>query len=194
MEIENPYLPPSAPLEIKPPGGSYFYIVSMTKFWCLFMLTMGGYQLYWNYKHWANIKKAKKLDCLPVARALFSMFFYHSMTAEIESVARQNRVQIASNLRMIATFLVIVTVVSSISSRLGSKIGLSIVALQIAPILLVPVIGFLLATLQKAANEASLEDGSRNASFTALNYIWMVLGAVLWMLCFVGMTVLVSGG
>lgn len=73
----NPYAAPSSAVEITTaPLNHRFYVASPTKFLIMYLGTMGIYEIYWVYKHWAQFKAATKGDQWPVMRALFPIFFY----------------------------------------------------------------------------------------------------------------------
>ena len=65
-----------------------YYPVSLPKFLILSVLTFGLFEFYWLYKNWAFIKERDRSDILPVARAIFGVFFLYSLINDV--AARRN--------------------------------------------------------------------------------------------------------
>lgn len=70
----------------KSPDG--FYAISNTKLVMLSVLTFGLYEIYWFYKQWQFVKKAKDLKVTPWARGLFSPLFAYPLFKHIFELAR----------------------------------------------------------------------------------------------------------
>lgn len=51
------------------------YVVSVTKFVLLYLLTGGGYIFYWSYRNWACFKGIGGAPIMPLMRGLFWPFF-----------------------------------------------------------------------------------------------------------------------
>jgi len=50
----NPYAAPSSEVAVaEKPLRQRFYVVAPIKFFILFIVTLGLYQLYWHYKNWS---------------------------------------------------------------------------------------------------------------------------------------------
>jgi hypothetical protein len=177
----NPYLPPSAPLDVISSGqDSRFYTVSETKFWVLYILSLGMYQLYWNFKHWSNYKAATNENIWPVARAIFSIFFYHKLNAEIQAQAIRSQIALRWDHKMIATLMVVSVLANSVLSRLGEKM-MGVIAANILVLLVIAILGYLMSVVQKAANVVNGDpNGSQNSNFTPANYAWIVLFIFIW--------------
>ncbi|MFT5790163.1 MAG: hypothetical protein ACI8SJ_002292 [Shewanella sp.] len=72
-------------LEAKNQHKTQFYPVSLAKFFVLSILSFGLYSSYWSYKNWQYIKHTKdRPDIWPVARALFSPFWYYALYSWLE--------------------------------------------------------------------------------------------------------------
>ncbi len=183
----NPYAAPSHDqLELATEASDRFYIVSGVKFLLLYLLTMGLYGLYWDYKQWALIKRATRGDEWPVMRAIFSVFFQHSLNAEIDQSLRRQQIAFDWNHNARATAVVIVMLVASISGRMSNREfgGLAVDLISVA---CVPLLAVLRLQVQRAANAACGDpDGRGNSQFTAANIIWFVIGSLFWLLVLVG--------
>jgi hypothetical protein len=178
MDI-NPYAAPSSPVDItEEQAPQRFYVVAPIKFLVLFFVTIGMYQIYWVYKHWSQFKKSTRGDQWPVMRAIFAVFFTHSLFVEINHSLNTNKVKYQWNSGVHATFTVIFLVIGNIMDRLSMKeIGSPIT--DLLSILVVPIIGFFLYRAQCAANHACGDPkGDTNKNFTVANIIWIVIGLI----------------
>ena len=50
-------------------------IISLNKFIFLSIISFGTYEIWWIYKAWRFYQQKEKLDIMPAARAIFSIFF-----------------------------------------------------------------------------------------------------------------------
>ncbi len=190
----NPYLAPlSEPaVEIASERSQRYYVVSRAKFYALFIGTLGMYELYWVYKHWAQFKRATKGSEWPVMRALFPVFFIHSLTAEIDHTIRRNELSHKWGPGTLATVIIIVLITSGILDRLSMK-SIGSPTTDILSLLFLPLIAYLFYRVQLAANIACDDPtGKTNSSFTAANFVWLGLGFVLWILSLAGLYALLN--
>ncbi len=58
-------------------------IISLNKFVLFSIITFGAYDVWWIYKAWKFFQQKEKLDILPAARAIFSIFFLISLFNKI---------------------------------------------------------------------------------------------------------------
>ncbi len=58
-------------------------LIDSNKFIILSLLTFGVYDIWWMFKTWTFFKKDEGLDIMPWARALFMIFFLHSLFDKI---------------------------------------------------------------------------------------------------------------
>lgn len=66
-----------------------FYAISNTKLVMLSVLTFGLYEIYWFYKQWQFVKKAKDLKVTPWARGLFAPLFAYPLFKHIFELAKE---------------------------------------------------------------------------------------------------------
>jgi len=164
-----------------------FYVVSSTKFFLLFFLTAGIYQIYWFYRHWKCFKLYRNLDLWPVPRTIFSIFFTHSLADEIDGRLRKVAPTFRWSPRLIATSFVLTTIVSSIVSRMAWR-GIGYPAIDMLNLALVLPLALLGHAMQRAANAACDDPtGASNARLTWANWLWMVFGCLLWLLALAGL-------
>lgn len=190
----NVYAPPvavvmDAPSHIAAPE---FYVVARTKFFVLFFVTMGLYQLYWFYRHWARYRGHHRVKVSPIWRAIFAIFFTHSLCREIgQSLARAGTTYRWSP-ALLASGFVLLQIVSLVSDRLAAyEIGSPYTDL-LALAVMVPV-AYCMWWMQKAANLAcSQPNGESNREFTWANWVWIVLGGLWWLLVLVAIAMLLE--
>lgn len=184
----NLYAPPVAEVgDIATPDTTEFYVVASRKFFLLFFLTVGLYQIYWFYRHWAQFKRHRKLDLWPIPRAIFAVFFTHSLAREIEARIHRSTARFDWSPGAIATTFVILQIASNILDRMAWRnIGFPVTD-WISIGILLPM-AWLAHAMQRAANVACGDpDGASNAQLTAANWIWMLLGGILWALALLGL-------
>jgi hypothetical protein len=183
----DPYAAPTAPVETAPElDASRFYVVSSTKYWILSIATFGLYGFYWVYRQWADIKRATRGDEWPVARAIFSVFFMHALVREIEQVLVRARIRYDWAPEGLATMCVVAMIGGRLIDRVPEEaLGDAGLLLSLAAM---GVVAFLKWRMQLAANVACGDpDGRGNARFTAGNVVWIVFGALFWLLVLVGL-------
>jgi len=187
---QDVYAPPRAPVGYPRMATvvTEFHVVSLRKFWCLYLATFGLYQYFWLYRHWSQYRDSHRASLWPVARSIFSIFFMHSLNRHVESSLRRSRLEHAWQPGVAATGFVLLSLGSEILGRVTARTDATTL-LDYFVIALVLPIGMTMAATQRAANAACRDpDGSANARLTAANWIWMVLGMMLWLLILVGMT------
>ncbi|MGW8391402.1 hypothetical protein [Pseudoduganella sp. HUAS MS19] len=184
---ENIYAAPLSNLDERSATdtGARFYVVSTRKLLVLYFMTIGLYHLYWNYKNWALHNRATGEGVWPVPRALFSIFFTHSLFREVASHDVTHK-RAEWNAGSYATFMVLLVIGGNILERMASK-GLGSPMTDIASIALLVPTGLLLKRIQEEVNARCGDPAAgSNASFTAANIAWCVAGAAYWTLGILG--------
>ena len=184
---DNVYAPPTANVVADAPaaGAGRFYVVAPFKFCLLFFFTLGLYQLYWFYMQWARYSRRHPQQTVwPVARAIFAVFFAHSLAKRLDEAVRERGERSDWAPIATATAYVVSQILGNVSDQLAARnIGLPYSDL-IGTAMLVP-IGLSLLRMQAAANRASGDPrGDGNRRLGPANYVWLVIGAVLWLLLF----------
>ena len=164
-----------------------FYVVAPKKFFILFFITLGIYIIAWSYQNWVNFKRATKDDDIwPGPRALFCIFFMHSLGRMIEATIKRNEIKYRWDSAPVATLFVIAALGSYLLDRLVAY-GIGQPITDILSLLALPVMFAPLYSFQKAANVACGDPtGASNSNFTWVNWIWIVLGSVLWLGVLIG--------
>lgn len=173
--------PPPLPLPLTPET-PIFYVVAKEVF-ILFIVTFSFYSYYWFWKQWNIRRKATGEKMWPIARAIFAIFFVYSLFEEIELAA--NKVTSTANPRL--HIAAVVYIIGEVLFKLLDKISPIAIVYLASTLLLVGVMTFSAWQAQSQANIASLDaKGKSNSGLTPLNYIWIALGTLLWLLIIVG--------
>jgi len=184
---ENVYAAPLSNLDERTASSSdsRFYVVSTRKLLVLYFITIGLYHLYWNYKNWALHNRATAEGVWPVPRAIFSVFFTHSL---FQNVAHHDVTHERAewNAGRMAALMVVLVFAGNAMERLASK-GLGSPITDVISIALLLPTGLLLKKVQAEINARCGDpDGSSNASFSAANIAWCVAGTAYWALLLLG--------
>lgn len=152
-----------------------FYIVSPKKALILFIGTFGIYSVYWFFKHWSQYKKSTNDDLWPVMRALFSIFFVHSLFALFEMKYEQKNGEPPKSIKHLATIYVVFAVIGQVCTQLVEN-GYNNPLTVIFSVLIIPISGWIIYKTQSLANYAG-EDvhASSNNKLTPINYLWIVV-------------------
>lgn len=190
LQLQDVYAPPNARVaDVGDVRGAAteFHVVSVRKFWCLYIATFGLYQFYWLYRQWAHYRAWHRESLWPAARAIFSIFFMHALNRNVDDSLREARTAHAWWPGVNATIFVLLSVVSGISDRLAARVE-TISWLDYVGIALILPIALTLAATQRAANAACGDPaGAGNARLTLANWIWIVLGMLWWALIVIGL-------
>jgi hypothetical protein len=183
-QLQEMYRPPAADDVALPPSleqASPFYVVSRTKFLVLFFVTLGGYQLYWFFSNWRRYRSRTLTHLLPLWRAIFSPLFAHRLFELIAQHGSPAVPRFAAS--SMATLYVVLMVASWIIDRVQDNLVLDVASIVLALLAVYP-----LLAAQEAANAAAGDpQGSSNSRMTALNYVFIVLGILLWSLVALGL-------
>jgi hypothetical protein len=164
-----------------------FYVVAPTKFLMLFFATFSAYSLYWFWRHWTLQKRRYTLDIWPIPRAIFQIFFAHSLNREIDFRLKRVDPRYRWSPGAHATVFVIFSIVGSVLDRLSANsIGSPYV--DVLSILTLLPAAYAMLQAQKAANAACGDPkGATNARLTPANYVWLIIGLVLWAMIGLGL-------
>jgi hypothetical protein len=177
----NPFAPPvhdgPAPDQALTFDDGRFFAVSRTKFVVMCATTYGLYLIYWFYAHWRRTKVATGSDIWPIARALFPVFFTHSLLRDVSLAAAESGVRTRF----------------AVHASAWSFIALVLLQRLPDPYWLVSLFSFVpLIPVQQTVNDIHRRVAPRldeNASFTAANWVVIAIGAVFTALVLVGLFV-----
>lgn len=151
-------------------------LVTGTKVLILSLVSFGLYGIWWIYKSWRFFKEKDGLDIMPVARALFSIFFLYSLFENIQTYARSNGYQKSYS----SGALFAGQIIFSLASRLP------------APYWLVSIVSsFFIVAPANALNFAIANSEQYNATtvsgFNGRQIAVLVIGGILWALVLAGL-------
>jgi len=157
-----------------------FYVVSIGKFSLLFFATMGMYSLYWFYRNWQLFKIRNGENIWPVARAIFSIFFVHSLFNKVDDKLKEAESSFSWHPSALATTYVVLSVLGHITDSLSSaEVGSPYT--DFISLLAVPFFFYIMFKAQKAINTTENDlEGKSNSALTGANYFWVLFGIVLW--------------
>jgi len=176
----NPYAPPTAEVADYAPRSSDqevdtpFFSVSLPKLAILGLCTLSLYEIYWFYKNWKLIRAREGSNIMPALRAFFAVFFCYSCFARI----RDHGVKVGARSELGASGLAALWIVLGLLWRLPDPYWW-ISMLSVVPLLFVQ-------AYANQVNELAVPGHDRNAKFSWLNWIAIVLGGAFLLLAFVG--------
>jgi len=188
LNDENPYSTPEAVL-VQPSivtSSVHFFPTSQLKLAVLYLVTFGLYPVYWFYKHWTLQKKRSGENMIPMLRALFYIFFTHSLFRRISESAKEKNIKITFNASLLATIFVILSLLTNFLGRLTANNpdigGVDYLQFCLMFVLLWPIY-----VMQGIANQVNGDPkGELNNSFSIYNYIFIILGSVFLFLAIIG--------
>ena len=165
-----------------------FYVVSLRKFFVLYIATFGLYRVYWFFKNWTQYKtQADSDDVWPIPRAIFVIFFTHSLFAAVDRRLILDGKHREWDSKPLATAFVVLAIIRQILDRMVSR-GVGSPVTEIIFLLFVPLMAVILSHAQTAINEACNDpDGDSNDRFSVSNFAWIAVGIVVWLLVLAGM-------
>lgn len=171
------------PKKIEPPQ---FYVVSQRKFLALYFATFGLYSLYWFYLNWAQQKKVRQLQILPIARGIFNLLFVHALFAAVDQRIKDSGRQWAWNPNSLATAWAVLWLADrglAFMAQSGSLDG----SAALTGFLTLPLMGYVTYQAQCAINFAENDpQGERNSRFSPVNLVWVAGGLMMWVLAGLG--------
>lgn len=168
-----------------------FFAVSLTKLNVMYLATFGMYTVVWFYQNWKLQQAEMSKKIRPVWRAIFSIFFTHSLFERIHQKSQEKGLQ-DWGYQGLATFFVLFAIIGSISDKIFDKVeSLSAFAPLAIIISLLPLMSLYQA--QKRVNHINDDiEGSLNSNFSAVNIIFIVLGGLWWVLVIFGSFILMT--
>ena len=169
-----------------------FFPVSEGKLITLYILSFGLYGFYWFYKNWQLQQATMNKKISPFLRAMFSIFFTHSLFRRIDEKARHLEKKHQFNANMLATAFVGAVIVSNILDRISMNSGL-LADMSSSKVIITSVILFLLSTYPLVKVQATVNRinndmlGYLNHKYSIWNYLLIVLGIIFWLMMAMGL-------
>ena len=169
-----------------------YFPVSEGKLITLYILSFGLYGVYWFYKNWKlqQPKMGKKI--FPLMRAIFSIFFTHSLFNRINNSAEKLEQKHRFNANLLATFFVAAVIVGNLIDPVSMHTGLLEILTSntviITSLLLFIVSVYPLAAVQATVNRINNDMlGYLNHKYSMWNYLLIVLGVFTWLMLILGL-------
>lgn len=117
----------------QPNKAKYFYVPE-GRFILMSIVTLSFFEAYWMYKNWKYIKERDELDIMPFWRALFGVFFMHSLLNTLEDDNELKAVEAATfSGSHLATGWVIVMIIVNILAKFDESLASGLVLLFSVP-------------------------------------------------------------
>ena len=160
------------------------YAVSTTKLYVMSVFTFGLYMWYWYYKNWEIERNRTNEDISPFWRAVFCLFYTHSLYDRFDWRARERQLNLSWNPDSLATITVILIFLDGFIERICSNtVGIGVldyISLLMGFIVIIPI-----AQAQKIVNQVNNDPGGRlNAKFSSSNILLIILAGLIWTLSF----------
>lgn len=162
----NPYAPPVAVVADAPQEASalpVFHAVSPLKLIVLSFGTFGIYQYYWLYRNWKLHRQRTGEEVLPLARAIFAIFFVYQLFRHIDGEAEKWNTR-----RVPSGALATCWIVCALTWRLPDPYWL---VTFLAAVFLVPV-----QQAVNAINAMAVPGHDANARFRGWNWVAIFVG------------------
>ncbi|MFD0998355.1 hypothetical protein ACFQ21_03515 [Ohtaekwangia kribbensis] len=151
-------------------------IVDGMKVLILSLVSFGLYGIWWIYKSWRFFKEKDGLDIMPVARAIFSIFFLYSLFENIQHYAKSNGYQKSYS----SWALFAGQIIFSIASRLPEPYWL--ISIVSSFFLLAPANALNFAIANSEQYKATTISGFNGRQIAVL-----VIGGIFWILVLAGL-------
>jgi len=153
-----------------------FYVVPVGKFIFLSFVTFGLYEIFWFVKNWQMVKDQEKSSILPIARAIFSIFFFSEFGNKVLKSAKER----GYDKNYSSVFLAVSYFVSNILFNLPDIFWL----LGFVSILtFIPILEAILYN-----NEKSSQRVYNFETYKTGEIVSAIVGSLLWLLIFIGLT------
>lgn len=170
-----------------------FFPVSEGKLITLYILSFGLYGVYWFYKNWKRQEPFMDKKIYPVWRAVFSIFFTHSLFRRIDEKASHLPQEHKFNANVLATSFVAAVIISNVLDHNTSNTTTMVMSTTSYVTVSISLILFLFSTYPLAKAQATVNRinndllGYLNHKYTIWNYALIILGAIAWFLIIIMM-------
>ncbi|MFJ7882163.1 hypothetical protein ACIQYF_01450 [Pseudomonas sp. NPDC096917] len=182
-----------APDEVIPAAHEHtFFVISIKKFLVLYFMTMGLYLYVWLFEHWKQYRKATGVKVWVGPRTLLGVIMIFSLFAKVDkALCESGRIYVwYPTVRAVLIFTL-----GSVAAYFALVLDSAVLSgwLAVANMLLLAVMGGLLIGAQRAVNFLEKDPtGQSNSAFSLTNVVWIVLGALVWLLWFLGVCLLLA--
>jgi hypothetical protein len=193
-------------------------VVAPYKCMLLYFTTVGFYAFYWCWRHWSLLRRREGPELWPLPRAVLHLVFMHSLFRRIDArlqSAQRGSEQHGSEqygfgqhgfspqeslqpmVRWSPVLQAWVYVLFSVAGLVLDHLAADDIGFPLTDVLtfmtLLPT-GYALLQAQNAANAACGDPaGAGNARLSPANYLWLILGFLLWAVVLLGFWIMLSG-
>ncbi len=186
------YSPPEAEIGSGSIEEEKYYVVSKAKFLTLALLTLNGYFLYWFYRNWKLYRAMTGEALWPVMRAIFSIFFTHSLFGSVNDDLKQRGSAYTWNAMGMAWAFVALVIIQQVLDRMAAK-EIGSPTTDLFSLGLVPAVTYVILQGQMAINVACDDPtGESNSTLTWANWIWIGIGILLWGMILLGVFLILN--
>lgn len=169
-----------------------FFPVSEGKLITMYIFSFGIYGVYWFYKNWKLQQVTMDKKIYPVWRAIFSIFFTHSLFRRIDQQASHLEQKHRFNANILATFFVTAIIVSNIIDHLSisshTQDGISNNTVTIISLFIFFLSTYPLVRVQSTVNRINNDMlGFLNHKYSPWNYVLIAFGVIFWLLIALGL-------
>lgn len=169
------------PREIQSGPAIKYFAISPKRLALLSILTLGTYEIYWFYKNWEAVKKAEGQKVSPFWRAIFVIFYCHSLFKKVLASAKSSGYQNSYSPGWLATaYILLLLVINGLGNVESYDIWFNLLWLIIASTTFIP-----LLAIQKAINFNNGKikgDAGLKREFSGGEVGVVVVGAILFLL------------
>lgn len=175
-----------------------FFPVSEGKLLTLYIFSFGMYGIYWFYKNWTLQAKFMDTKIYPLWRAIFSIFYTHSLFHRINARAQQIEKDHTFNASALATLFVALVVVSNLIDPVSYNTSLlenvSDASLIITSLVLFFISAYPMVKVQSTVNRINNDMlGYLNHKYSIWNYLLIAVGALIWLMTGLGILAEILG-
>jgi len=169
-----------------------YFPVSEGKLITLYIMSFGLYGVYWFYMNWKLQQPKMDKKIFPVMRAIFSIFFTHSLFKRIDRSAEHLKKKHKFNANLMATLFVAAVVVGNLLDRVSVNTGI-LETLSDNTLIISSLVIFLLSAYPLTAVQATVNRinndllGYLNHQYSVWNYLLITTGSILWLMVILGL-------
>lgn len=166
-----------------------YHLTGTIKVIVFYVLSFGLYSAVWFYQQWRQQKIIAGVDCWPVPRAIFSIFFAYPLFSGVKSLAEDKRVSVGWGAGLMAALYIIASILANVSEHIFVDDSVSVTVVMLFTVMILFVPALVLFYVQKAINsiyQGKVED--MNEKFTLINWIFTVILLGWWGMIIFGLT------
>lgn len=183
--MNNPHTPPAATPELACTHG--YLAVSKRKLAIMIIGTSCLYAIYWFYRQWKAYAQSTGGSQWAWARGFFWWVFAYNLFGKLDDELRYRDESARWSHRQRGLTLLVTGMGAGLTSQLGPVYSLlpSIIVVIVAAYVLVGA----LPAVNRLANDV---DGSSNDHLTWANWLWLLLGAIGWLIAVGGVLLILA--